>query len=110
MSLCHRGITVASDVNMEVRAMFGWHYGDWMPWGGLVMMIAFWALVIFGIVWLVRQSSGRIDRPGPSAGDLREPSPREVLDRRFAAGEIEEEEYRSRRAVLSGDTGKPGKL
>lgn len=72
-----------------------WGY-DWMPFGGIVMgllMIAFWALVIFGIVWLVRQFSGR-----PTTPDAKR-----ILDRRFAAGEIDEDEYRRRLAALTSD-------
>lgn len=75
-----------------------WDYGNWSPLAGLVMgllMLAFWAVVIWAIVWVVRQLSSRSSTPGA----------RDVLDRRFASGEIDEDEYRDRLAVLSGKRG-----
>jgi putative membrane protein len=74
--------------------------GFGMGWG-IVMMVAmllFFAAVIVGVIWLVvrlardRQPLGRAD--GGPAGGL------EVLERRFAAGEIDADEYRERRATL----------
>jgi putative membrane protein len=71
-------------------------HGGW-GWAGMtVMMVAmvlFWAAVIFGIVWLVRSGfdGGR--------GERRE-TPSEILDRRFAEGDITAEEYRVRREVV----------
>jgi putative membrane protein len=74
--------------------------GFGMGWG-IVMMVAMLllvAVVIVGIVWLVlrlvrdRGSRGRADG-APSRG-------LEVLERRFAAGEIDADEYRDRRATL----------
>jgi putative membrane protein len=57
----------------------------------------FWLLLIVGAIWLVidltRDSSAR-----PSTT----PSPLEILERRFARGEISSEELRERRAELTG--------
>lgn len=64
----------------------------------IVMMIGmalFWGAVILGIVWLVRSASWG---PSPHGQGM----PLDVLDRRFAAGEIDAEEYRARRSVLQG--------
>ena len=80
----------------------GWgdHMGDWgAGWWILMvlMMVAFWGLVILGIVWLVRSlSAGQRDRGETSAIEL--------LDRRLASGEISPAEYRERRAVLTGSS------
>ena len=51
-------------------------------------MVAFWALVIYGIVWLIRggQNPQQRDQQSPE-------SPRQVLKRRVAEGEISIEEY-----------------
>jgi hypothetical protein len=49
-----------------------------------------------GVVWLVRQSTSRSSAP-PA---VYPPDAKEILDRRFAAGEIDAEEYNSRREVL----------
>jgi putative membrane protein len=62
------------------------------------MMVAFWALVIVGIVWLVRSL-------GWARHDNRRESAVELLDRRLAGGEISPEEYRERRAVLRDEPG-----
>lgn len=73
----------------------------WMV-GMMGLMVLFWAAVIFGIVWIVRagwrESSTRSD-PG------RVERPIEILERRFAEGEIDEDDYRTRRRVLVGGAG-----
>lgn len=74
-----------------------WGYGGW-GWGGwLVMglvMVLFWGAVIFGGLALWR-SAGRSGQQQPG-----HPSPEQLLDERFARGEIDDEEYRSRRELL----------
>lgn len=66
--------------------------------------IAFWALVVFGIVALFRGS-----RDGFSAREAgRDRDAEHILDERFARGEIDAEEYRARQAVLHpGHSGRP---
>lgn len=54
-----------------------------------------WLLLIVGIVLLVRGRSGR----SPLAGGGRDTGV-DVLERRFAEGELSLEEYRERRSVL----------
>lgn len=80
--------------------MYGYGYG-W-SWGGMLFMIVstlFWiglfALVIWAIArWLT-------DRRGPVIGQ-RHLAPREILDRRYANGEIDEETYDRMLARLEG--------
>ena len=55
----------------------------------------FWLVLIVGIVFLLRARGGR----SPWTGDGRE-SGIDVLERRFAEGELSLEEYRERRSVL----------
>ena len=55
----------------------------------------FWLLLIVGIVFLVRARSG----PSPWTGRGGETGI-EVLERRFAEGELSLEQYRERRSVL----------
>jgi putative membrane protein len=72
--------------------MMGWH-GGMGGWGALVMAVLwvlFWAAVIVGVVLLARGT----------AATTRPPAPADVLADRFARGEINEEEYQSRLAVL----------
>ncbi len=73
--------------------MDNWGAGWWILM--TVLMVAFWGLVIFGVVWLVRSLAGG------HPGDLGR-SATEVLDHRLASGEISPEEYRQRRDTLSG--------
>jgi putative membrane protein len=65
--------------------MHGIGWGWWLLMS--VGMLAFWALVVYGILWLVR---------GGSLVDPREASqesPKAILRRRLARGEISVEEY-----------------
>ena len=74
-----------------------WH--DGMGWGGWVVMtlsmVAFWSLVVFGGIALLR--SGRDSRGDGTAHEAR---PEQILDERFARGEIDVEEYHARQDVL----------
>ena len=74
-----------------------WWYGDaW--WGLVIMTIAmavFWALVAWAVVALLRASSTP-SRPESS----RTTSAEAILAERFASGEIEESEYRTRLDAL----------
>jgi len=80
-------------------------YGDGgVGWGGWIamvaMMVVFWGAIAWVIVTLIRRPSS--GAPGPAE---RAPSPPlQILDERYARGEIDDEEYQRRRAVLRGDT------
>src|SRR5262245_37146428 len=66
----------------------------------MILMVLFWGALIFGLVWLVRDTAGgRSTRGEPPVS---KESPFDVLDRRFAEGAISEEDYRARRGVLRG--------
>jgi putative membrane protein len=84
------------------------HIGFGGPWLAELFVVAlgltFWigliALIILGIRWLLRQERGDARGAGtgprgPSAED-----PLEILRRRYAAGEIDDEEYVRRRKTL----------
>jgi putative membrane protein len=73
--------------------MMWWPYGYGPGWGwmigGWLMMLVFWALVIIGVVALVRFLN---DRGGQ--GRPKEPeTPLEILRRRYAAGELTKEQF-----------------
>ena len=75
---------------------YGW-MSDWGSgmWFGPIFMIGIPVLVIVLIVWLVQsatRSSTRADRGGSDA--------RRILDERYARGEIDDEEYKRRRATI----------
>ncbi len=71
-----------------------WPYGygpggwGWMI-GGWIMMFVVWALVIIGIVAVVRYVSGRGDAVRLDEGE----TPLEILRRRYAAGELTKEQF-----------------
>lgn len=77
-----------------------WHMGDgsgwWMLWGSL-MMIGFWGVVIWAVVALIRRPDDQWTAPS-----RREPTALEVLERRYAGGELSDEEFEAKKRRLSG--------
>jgi putative membrane protein len=68
----------------------------WAGWGfHWIWMVVFWAAVIALVVWAV-------SRLTPTDRDRGANRARDVLDERYARGEIDEEEYRRRRSQLDG--------
>ena len=74
----------------------GWGWG-WMTLM-MVPMVLFWGAVIFGLLWVVR-GNVRGDST-PREAPVNKESALDILDRRFAEGTIEPEDYQARRAVL----------
>jgi putative membrane protein len=74
--------------------MPGWG-GHWF--GGLLMLL-FWALVVVGIIALVR---GLLSRPG-GGGTASPESPLDILKRRYANGEIDKAEFEEKRKDILG--------
>ncbi len=78
-------------------------YGDGVSgWGYAMMivgMIVFWGVVAAGLVLFLRSigTSGPTQPPPPHG-----PTPQQILDERYARGEIDEEEYSRRRQTLTG--------
>lgn len=70
--------------------MMGW--GGW--WFGPVMMLVFLAVIVLIIIGLWRLFSGSQSDRARSDASL------EILRERFARGEIDEEEFESRRRAL----------
>jgi len=82
--------------------MMMWYGGDW-GWGGWVLMIvamvAFWALLITAVILAVRYLAGPRGSAAsrPAFGQTRA---EDLLAERFARGEIGDDEYRQRLALL----------
>lgn len=73
-----------------------WGMQAWSWWGWLAMslgMIAFWGLIIWAVVALFRGWGGPARSP-------ERPDPERILAERFAAGEIDEDEYQQRLTTL----------
>lgn len=76
--------------------MMGWADGyGWMG-PGWIFMILFWALFIAGVVALVRWIGARKNGGGTPWGR----TPLEILQERYARGEIEREEFEKKRHDL----------
>ena len=79
-----------------------WANDGWAGWFAMaIMMVVFWGGVIAVIVLLFRGRGA--DQGAPSSP--RGPSATEILDERFARGEIDREEYEHRRATLQHGAG-----
>ena len=79
-------------------------HDGWMSWGhgygsGMLIGPIIWiAIIAFGI-WAVLRIMRSADTNG-SLGSRSGKTPREILDARFASGEIDREEYLRRRELL----------
>ncbi len=91
--------------------MMYWNDHGMNGWGiGLmtVSMLLFWALVVFGVVALVRyvgHASHHHPAAPPPTGPPERPTPEQLLAERLARGEIDPDEYRRRLDVLRGGPG-----
>lgn len=82
-----------------------WRMHEWMGWGsgwggvvlGPLVMIAWLALLVVVVVWIVRRLGG-----AGASGAGPERAARDILDERYARGEIEREEYLRRRQDIDG--------
>lgn len=72
--------------------MDGWG-GGWMWLWGTLMMFT-WVALITGAIWLIAR--GRTDKPTQWSTS----KARDILDERYAKGELSTEEYRERLAQL----------
>jgi len=89
--------------------MMFWSNHDMSGWGytGMVIgMVLFWALIIVGIIALIRYTTGAaqtraVPQPQPQPQPYSDyGSPEQLLAGRFARGELDETEYRHRLEVL----------
>ena len=69
-------------------------YGGWGGWVMLILTLIFVVAVIVGVIFLARGlgAGGQSPASGLGSGE----SPRDILKRRYAAGEIEREEYQQK--------------
>lgn len=77
----------------------GLYYGDTFGWGFnslfmTTMMLIFWVGIIFIIIWMVKELSGKNDNSHKIDSAI------EILKERFAKGEIDKKEFEERRKIL----------
>lgn len=79
-----------NDWHMGRLMMDGWGMG----WFGMIFMIIFWGLIIVGLVslirWLIQNTSGK-GRSGVNVS----PNAIDILEERYAKGEIDRDEFES---------------
>ena len=90
--------------------MFGWcHFGNWgsfgtWGWIGMILQMVLWLGLIAGIVvfivWAVRRS-GRTVTAMSSYAISGQPTAKEILQARYARGEITREQYQQMLSDLS---------
>ena len=68
----------------------GWHSMGWLGWS---MMLIFWGIIIYAVVWGFRSSDDHTPREDALS----------VLEKRYALGEIDRDEFEERRQVLTAD-------
>ncbi len=92
------------NVNIPLAVSSGWWIA--MPVCMLMMMVMMFAMMGHGSAkgGGARWWSGRWPGPREEAPSEREDTPIDVLDRRFAEGEISVEDYRERRETLTNAT------
>ena len=76
----------------------------WVGW--LVMsltMVVFWGLVVFAVVAVFRGLNRTRTGGGPGRDEHKQ-DPMQILDERFARGEIDAEEYHARQQALRTGT------
>jgi putative membrane protein len=87
--------------------MHWWFYNGWWsaagPWM-MLMMLVFWAAVIVGIVLLVKWL---VEQPTASTGTRRQ-SPLDILNERYARGELTPDQYQQMRRDLEHPRVLPG--
>ena len=85
-----------------IQVMADYDGGGHMSWGGgwwivmVIAMVMFWGLLAY---WLIREFGARKDQSRATDSD----HPLTILDRRLAEGSITTDEYRERRAILTGN-------
>lgn len=76
--------------------MMGWYDNGWGSGLGMIVILLIWGGLIGLGVWAVARLTRGELRPTPVE------TPRQILDRRFASGEIDAEQYAEARHLLEG--------
>lgn len=76
--------------------MWGGSWGWGM--GGMYLMMLLWTSLFVLVIWLIVRAAKPERSWSPPSSD----GPRDILDRRFAAGELTQQEYLDMRRTLTG--------
>ena len=98
---------IRTQVHAQTGQYGGWGMGPGMMggwgtgWFGGILMIVFWVLILVGLIFLIRwliQSTGRHKMTGNGSNRALE-----ILKERYARGEIDKEEFESKKKDLSAN-------
>ena len=76
------------------------YYSDHMSgadWVAMATVMVFMLILVLVVVWVIVRWASPVDRSAPPQP---EKSARDILDERYARGEIDKEEYEERRHTL----------
>ena len=81
----HEGNDSYNHHGMNMWLWPGMMFGGWF---GIIFMIIFWALVIWGIIYIIKQLTKK------------EETPHQILKKRYAKGEITKKQYEEMKKKL----------
>ncbi len=84
----------------QYRTDYGNHMDGGWGWGMAAFMILAAVAIVALVVWLVR-SSHHAPAVGHASVPVTVETPRQILDRRLAEGDVTPDEYHERTAILS---------
>jgi putative membrane protein len=77
--------------------MGNWNYGYGLGWFGMffgwVFMLAFWTVIIWSVIAFIQWSTKQ-------GGEMRNNSALNILEERYAKGEISKEEFEEKKKIL----------
>jgi putative membrane protein len=77
--------------------MHDWGSMSW-GWGGMLFQLLFWLVIIFLIVWGVKQLAGRSQNSNQLT---RKDNALEILRERYAKGEIDKQQFEAKKRDLN---------
>ena len=74
------------------------NWGMSWGWGGMLFQLLFWVVIIFLIVWGVKQLAGRSHNSNQLT---RKDNALEILRERYAKGEIDKQEFETKKRDIT---------